>query len=267
MIRIGFFGPLPPSRTGIADYNQALLPLLRKEYEVDVFLPTGEQLTSQSHSHAEFHIRDRKRPYDLLLYQIGNNSRFHEYMYGYLFQNPGAVVFHDSCLHHSRAQMLLQRSMTNEYREELRYVYGDRADRIANAVISSAAGDLLFFEFPMFDLILRSSLAAAAHTDFSVQILSGSDTPVIKIPQMLVPLTEQGQNDDLIPGKKIVASFGFATAAKRSSTILEAIAELRKEDPDYIYVIVGEVEDRAALQSQMESCQSSSFPRGSAGPM
>src|SRR6266498_2048885 len=92
MKRIAFFGPLPPLTTGIADYDEALLPLLRKDFEVDVFLERTFP-DREGFSHADFFSKNHRNPYDLTLYQLGN-SLFHEYMYGYLFQNPGAVIFH-----------------------------------------------------------------------------------------------------------------------------------------------------------------------------
>jgi glycosyltransferase involved in cell wall biosynthesis len=242
MKRIAFFGPLPPSKTGIADYDHALLPLLSRDFEVDVFTPE---------THGDFLLRHKQKPYDLNLYQLGNDSRFHEYMYGYLFQNPGAVVFHDTCLHHSRADMLLKRQMMKEYRAELREVYGEDADKIANAAITFAAGDLMFYQYPFFELVLQSSLAAAAHTDWSVQRLSISGTPVVKIPHLQLPAPAI-EFSEPAAGKFVIASFGYATAAKRNATVLETITDLRARHPDLLFVIAGQLEQRAQLQHQIE---------------
>ncbi len=250
MKRIAFFGPLPPSGTGIADYNAALLPLLRKDYEIDVFLPDSNSNTEGFH-HGDFFFRHKKRPYDLSLYQMGNQPHFHEYMYGYLFQQPGAIVFHDYCLHHSRADMLLKRNMTEEYRQELSHVYPGQAERIANAAVTFAAGDLLFFRYPLFELVVRASLAAAAHTQEAVRKLQICKTPVIKIPHLELP--GGTTHHDLLPGKTVVASFGYATQAKRISIILEALAAIRPRFSDLVYVIVGAVEDPVGLQAQMEA--------------
>jgi glycosyltransferase involved in cell wall biosynthesis len=249
-MRIAFFGPLPPSNTGIADYDQALLPLLRQDYVVDVFLEHTSPL-NEGFSHADFFSMQDRQPYDLTIYQLGN-SPFHEYMYGYLFQNPGAVVFHDSCLLHSRSEMLLKRQMTQEYRDELNAVYPEQAEEIANAVIPSAAGDLLFYQFPLFELILRSSLAAGAHTDFAAKQLSLSDTPVLKIPHLELPGALVDKSE-LLPGKFVIASFGYATTAKRVPVLLEVIAEIRMQRPEVFCLIVGEVEDRAGLQRQIDA--------------
>jgi glycosyltransferase involved in cell wall biosynthesis len=249
MKRIAFFGPLPPSRTGIADYNAALLPLMRKHYEIDVFLPSPNK-DSEGFSHAEFFSRNRINPYDLTLYQMGNQPHYHEYMYGYLFQQPGAVVFHDFCLHHSRADMLLKRNMTTEYRQELESVYPDQAQGIGNAAVTFAAGDLLFFHYPLFELVLRASLAAAAHTNAGVKKLEIHETPVVRIP--LIQLTAgKISGDPLLPGKTVIASFGYATQAKRITAILEAIAGLYPANPELRYVIVGAMEDPSGLKAQI----------------
>lgn len=253
MKRIAFFGPLPPSKTGIADYNEALLPWLRKDYEIDVFLPrTNIRGSSEGFPHGDFFLRQKRMSYDLALYHLGNQPRFHEYMYGYLFQQPGAVLFHDYCLHHSRADMLLKRNMTEDYRQELQYVYPDQAERIANAAITFAAGDLLFFHYPLFELIVRASLAAGAHTDAAVKKLQICETPVIKIPCLQME-GATAKETGIYPSKTILASFGYATHAKRISTILETIADLHAKYSNLLYVIVGELEDRTGILRQIEA--------------
>ena len=250
MTRIAFFGPLPPLNTGIADYDEAVLPILRKDFEVDVFLERTFP-GQEGFSHADFFSKHYQNPYDLTLYQMGN-SLFHEYMYGYLFQNPGVVIFHDYCLLHSRSEMLLEKACFQEYREELAAVYPEQAEQIADTIISSAAGDLLFYQFPFFELVLRSSLAAAAHTEVAVKKLSTPQTPVIKIPHLELPGADLTQQDPA-PEKFVIATFGYVTGAKRISTLLEVIAEIGKQHSEVITVIVGDVEDRAALNQQVES--------------
>ncbi len=250
MKRIAFFGPLPPSRTGIADYDDALIPLLRQHFDIDVFAPEPSSVP-QTYAPAEFGLRNNSRPYDLSLYQMGN-SRFHEYMYNSIFQNPGAVVFHDTCLHHSRADILLKKGMFHEYREELRHVYPEQADRIANAVITFAAGDLLFYQFPLYELLVRSALAAAAHTDHSKETLSVCETPVVKIPHLELPAGAFSK-DDLLPGKLVIASFGLATAAKRNNAVLEVLSKLKPQHPELVYLIAGDVEDHAGLNARISA--------------
>jgi glycosyltransferase involved in cell wall biosynthesis len=251
VVRIAFFGPLPPSNTGIADYDQALLPLLRQHYSIDVF-------TSQNHSY--FYSSHKQKPYDLNLYQMGNNHHFHEYMWAYAFQFPGAMVFHDYCVHHSRAGMLLGRNKFREYREELTAVYPEHAEKIWNAMITFAGGNLLFFYYPFFHLLLWSSLAAAAHTDAAVKQLKVSETPVIKIPHL--ELRSRSQiGADPFPERFVIASFGYATAAKRIDSVLQAMTHLRHYYPNILYLIVGEIEKRADIIARIEQLGLQNFVR------
>ena len=93
-MRIAWFSPLPPDRTGIADYSAAVLPLLDAAgLAIDRF--------EERNAH-DFVWRHRHAAYDLIVYQLGN-APWHDFMWGYLFRYPGLVVLHDARLHHARA--------------------------------------------------------------------------------------------------------------------------------------------------------------------
>ena len=84
-MRIAFFSPLPPARSGIADYSAALLNELE---------PLAE-ITRIPAIPPDF---DPAR-YDVLLYQIGNNAD-HAFCYEAALRWPGFVVLHEANLHH-----------------------------------------------------------------------------------------------------------------------------------------------------------------------
>ncbi len=84
-MRLAFISPMPPSKSGIADYSAALLAAL--ERLVDITVVPGES--------ARF---DPAR-FDLALYQIGNNP-CHGFAYKLALENPGVVVLHEPNLHH-----------------------------------------------------------------------------------------------------------------------------------------------------------------------
>jgi len=253
MSRIAFFGPLNPIQSGISDYNEELLPLLREHYEIDVFVDGNAQ---QEHvfSHADFYRRNRLSPYDLNVYQMGN-SLVHEYMYGYLFHYPGAIVFHDYCLHHSRARMLLMKGFMKEYSDETDAIYPE-IPKLKEVVDSGAAGELLLYYFPFVKLLLQSCMAAAAHTDSVVLKLNTTGTPVMKIP-MAVEVQRRFLDpvflSDSYPGKLVMASFGLATPEKRINTVLQALAELRCHYPNLRYLIVGEVAKHYDLRKEISN--------------
>src|SRR5258708_33035538 len=78
------FTPLPPARTGTADYAAALIPELRKLVEVEGF--SGEQNGFDALA------------YDEGLYQIGNNPH-HPGAYRHALRHPGLVTLQDANVH------------------------------------------------------------------------------------------------------------------------------------------------------------------------
>ncbi len=248
--RIAFFGPLNPIPSGISDYDEELLPLLRQHYEVDVFF-NSEIKKQHAFSHGDFLIRNYRQPYDLTLYQIGN-SLLHEIMYGYLFQFPGATIFHDYCLHHSRAKMLLMRGLFDEYNEEAVKAHPEEP-LVAKMVSGGMGGDLLLYSFPFVRLIAENSLAVGAHTDWAIQNLQKFETPAIKIP-MAVDVSMQSESKHYMTTDEItIASFGFVTPEKRISLVLNVLKELRYFYSNIRYVIVGEVAAHYNLVDEINS--------------
>ena len=83
-MRVAYYSPLPPERSGIADYSAHLLPALEQRIEVKV-------------------ATQRRRPprgCDVALYHVGNNPDAHGWIVEALRERPGIVVLHDVVLHH-----------------------------------------------------------------------------------------------------------------------------------------------------------------------
>ena len=99
-MRVAFFSPLPPTKSGIADYSAALLPSLEQLANVTVF----------SDSAAGF---DPSK-FDLCLYQIGNNP-YHTIAYETALKHPGVVVMHESNLHHLMTDLTIRRGDWDAY--------------------------------------------------------------------------------------------------------------------------------------------------------
>ena len=93
-MRVAYFSPMPPERSGIADYSELLLPSLRRRVEVAVVR------------------RGRRRPprgSDVCLYHVGNNPEAHGWIVEALRRRPGVVVLHDFVLHHLVAGLTIAR--------------------------------------------------------------------------------------------------------------------------------------------------------------
>jgi glycosyltransferase involved in cell wall biosynthesis len=89
--RTAFLGPVPPTATGIATYDRAVLDGLSRigfteELPVDVVWPVTERHTSLLPA------------YRVGVYQLGNNVDFHLQIYRMAWQAPGLAVLHDLAL-------------------------------------------------------------------------------------------------------------------------------------------------------------------------
>ena len=105
-MKIAFFSPMPPSKSGIADYSAALVEPLSELADVRVF----------SEKPSEF----RPASFDIALYQIGNNG-YHSFVYDQAIQTPGVVVLHESNLHHLIAERTIKRNDWDAYLREVEY--------------------------------------------------------------------------------------------------------------------------------------------------
>ena len=127
---LGYYAPMPPAATGVAQYADALLRHLKPGL-------TGN------------------------LYQIGNNG-LHWEIYQRALREPGVVLLHDACLHH----LLLGQLSRDEYVAEFVYNYGEwfrqTAERYWEARGGSAA-DTRYFERPMLRRIAESARLTIVH--------------------------------------------------------------------------------------------------------
>ena len=98
--KLAYVSPLPPVRSGIADYSAECIEALSEYYDIDVVIDQAP-LTDESrwiNTHCEVRsarwLLDHAEQYDRVLYHLGN-SPFHDYMLPLLAQVPGVVVLHD----------------------------------------------------------------------------------------------------------------------------------------------------------------------------
>ena len=96
--RLAYLSPLPPEKSGIADYSAELLPELARYYDIEVV--TDQESIADPLVAANFPKRPvawfdtHAKGYDRIVYHFGNSS-FHQHMFDLLERHPGVVVLHD----------------------------------------------------------------------------------------------------------------------------------------------------------------------------
>jgi glycosyltransferase involved in cell wall biosynthesis len=101
---LAFVSPLPPEKTGIADYSAALISSLAKHYDITAIV---DQSSFDASSFEKKGVqvqniewfRKNKTKFDRVLYQTGN-SPYHRHMIRLMKEIPGTVVLHDFYMNH-----------------------------------------------------------------------------------------------------------------------------------------------------------------------
>jgi glycosyltransferase involved in cell wall biosynthesis/SAM-dependent methyltransferase len=256
-MRLACFTPLPPSKSGIADYSAEILPYFARGAEITVFVDQMKEWRDNQNRrdfavfnaihYEEIH---RQSPFDLCVYHQGNNPH-HEYVYERAMMTPGLVVLHEHCLHHLIAWKTLGRNDEDGYWNEMFFAYGRLGSRVAEMRAAGVGSEYQQFLLPLNRRLVQSSLGVIVHNAYAASQLEGlgRDTPVEIIPHHLSPKISELDSLDRIECRRslgipedawVIASQGFVTQSKRIPAVLAAFKRLLSILPNAIYLIVGE---------------------------
>ena len=226
-MRVAYYSPLPPERTGVADYSALLIPALGRRVDLDV------------------QRRGRKRASrasDLCLYHVGNNPDAHAWIVDALRRRPGVVVLHDFVLHHLVAGMTVGRRDGHGYLDAMERDHGVVGRLLAHGVLDKRIPPLWESrpqEFPLASFVLEHATGLVVHSRAvaSLARAAGYERPIWVIPHPAWPVP------DVEPERGtegfVVGCFGVVNASKRIPELLRAFADVRKRHPDATLLLVG----------------------------
>jgi glycosyltransferase involved in cell wall biosynthesis len=254
-MRVAFYSPLPPMRSGIADYSAELLPALAAHCEIELIVDEGFKPDLGAaggfpvHGHRALPGLLERGRFDAVLYQLGNNRDYHAGIYRALLDHPGVVVLHEAVLHHLVRDLTLYAGEPEAYVRELRYAYGRTGEAMARRCVATGV-PLDPWSYPLFERAVDASRGLVVHNRFTRDRVLASRplARVAVVPHHLslgaLPETSPEAARaalDIAPDALAIATFGFLTAAKRPAVLLRAFARLRREIPRARLLIAGEV--------------------------
>jgi len=254
-LRIAYFSPLPPVRSGIADYSWDLLPFLAKYAAITLFAEKPDEVApfvEENFPLLPISIYPEHRSaFDLSLYHIGN-SLHHQAIYQVAMRFPGIVVLHDYGLHHFIAASTGTDTEYSKYVRELAYVQGiEGVDRAWQIRYGQEPYPL--FELPLNDRLIDRSLGIIVHSQANKDKLLANhpSRPVALIPMQMPIIKARSRRDelDLPTGTLIFATTGQITMERRMELALSAFSNLLQAFPNALYLIVGQVQDEIGLAS------------------
>jgi glycosyltransferase involved in cell wall biosynthesis len=164
-LTLAYVSPLPPQKTGIADYSSEILPFLSQYYDVTCIVEQQEILDpniakfTKVQDVAWFHANASK--IDRVVYHLGN-SPFHKHMPALLKNIPGIVVLHDFFLGHLMALLEGAEIINKAWITELYEYHGYRSleKRFINFDVNNLA-----LEYPVCGSIIKNSIGVLVHSE------------------------------------------------------------------------------------------------------
>lgn len=250
-MRLNWFSPLPPAKTGIADFTAHVLPALREHGEIVLWTDQGEwdpYLESYASVRCYRHGGvpwDEANRADMTIYHIGNNPAFHALIWQVSCSHPGIVVLHDTCLQHLLAGVYLHRQDYAGYSAQMKRYYGregmDAAQKFWDGLLTT---EYMAERYPLTPLALENALGGVVHTRESFQILQKENRwPVAYFPlpypasshHSVPTLAEMAaRRAAILPYRLIVA--GYIGLNRRLDSLLLALAGFPEKEKFHVDV-------------------------------
>lgn len=253
------WSPLPPSRSGIANYVSAMYQDQPEFNDLDFVVSEVDQRVTHSALSPDC---DRANS-DQTLLQVGNNIH-HDFVYQKAQAGGAIVELHDLSLHHLHTEVTLGRGDFTTYRDVLEACEGEWGRRLAYQRTKGFYASNLEFHTRVNRLVTDRAEAVIVHSRWAkMQLeLQGCERPIYVINHFSMrPDQSPAKTADRAAARAllnvpddafVILAAGYVTRAKKVDWTLEAFEALAAENKNVILVIAGEC-DFAPVRAQIEA--------------
>lgn len=273
--RIGWLSPLTPA-SGIGTFSHAVtgkLPATVDGETIDVTFLYSDHAVLHQALRRSIRMEDTDsfrsvlELFDLLIYNIGNNTEHHEVIFRLLRTHPGIVICHDYVYQHYLADRSMHNGRSFASFAALLMKFGDRetASYLARSRITSRLGKIRYSPWdsevsaaqPMSEAILALGSALVVHSRFARSHAEKAfQGPILQLgmphDQKPARYTREAQEAwaRSVGGKANLhmVSFGHIQATKCIDLVIEALAASTTLRQGLRYTIAGFVGDWDYLQ-------------------
>ena len=273
-LRIGWLSPLTPA-SGVGTFSHAIASHFPDEVDgeaIDLTLLYTDHPRIHQGRYRSIRIEDSDSfrnvlgLFDLLVYNIGNNTEHHETIFRLLRTHPGIVVCHDYVYQHYLADRSMHSGRSFASFAALLMKFGDRGagTYLARSRITSRLGKIRYSPWdsevsaaqPMSEAILDLGSALVVHSRFArSRVEQRFEGPIL---QLGMPHDQKAAKQaDLLEAWSIavkskpvlhLVSFGHIQSTKCIDLVLEAIAASATLKRKLRYTIAGYVGDWTYLR-------------------
>jgi len=247
-MRILWGSPLPPIRSGVADYAFEILPELASLARVRVLSPPGWR--EPSNWPASLKVVPGDTPADadeIVLIHLGNNPH-HEWLLHRLHPQGHLVpVVHDAVLHHLLVESTLALGDASGFAGRLTEAHPGAGEALAAARRAGHHGRLDPFLFPARGTFLKHASAVIVHSRWAQKLIA-EENPGMRVGRVDLAVADPGPIDRSaaraslgLSGDEIVLMhLGFLTPGKGLAEILTGVAAACRMGQQVRLAVVGE---------------------------
>lgn len=255
--KLAFVSPLPPERTGIADYSAELLPALAAYYDIELVVAQAQvddDLVRQFGPPRDAAwLRTHAAEIDRVIYQIGN-SPYHQHMLSLLKEVPGVVVLHDFFLSGLMYWLEAHGGESHAWTDALYESHGYAAVRDHFRTAGTEKWDFCVNKYPGNMSVLQYAQGVIVHSEHSCTLArqwyqSNAEIRWSVIPHLRLSAYPVGIPEKFLARQQlgiekndfVICSFGFLAPTKQNHRLIEAWlqSELAK-DKHCRLIFVGE---------------------------
>lgn len=256
-MKIAYFSPLPPLKTGISVYSAHLIPYIAKISDIEIYHP-GPCETISGIKINDFITNPsalkKLEKFDAIVYHLGNNPWYHLDIYRVFLEYPGVVVLHDAVLYY-----LIAGCGIGGLIKEFCYNYGvEHLSEVWDIVRDSIDNNILRYsnpvQYPLNKRVLENAKQIIIHSRSTAEFIVKSGyfgqlnvVNLIYYPDQLSYSSPEEtlklRNDlGVSEGQILIGTFGFIGPTKRMNKLLEALHKIKKKSPkiQFKLLIVGE---------------------------
>jgi glycosyltransferase involved in cell wall biosynthesis len=239
-LKLAVWTPLPPQRSGIADYSFRLLAELARQ--VEVVAVVRDDAAPSARAPAGVTVIARKDyepdPADLDVYHFGNEARFHAYMFEAIRRRPGILVLHDPALpdfHH----VLCGGYDSTLFREEASFDSPESGAALPVRYVDGRV-EVDWLRLPLARRVVEASALTIVHSTWIRDAFRARYPAANIVHRHHAADAAAAEPNRPAPGATVTfGTFGGITPPKRTAHVIDAFAAVHGEFPGARLVVCG----------------------------
>lgn len=265
-MRLNWFSPIPPAKSGIADYTQRLLPALTGAAEIVVWTdqeswdPTVEEYAAvRSYRLQEMPWAEVNRA-TMSIFHIGNNHRFHGPIWQVSQRHTGLIILHDVALQQFFAGLFREQWRDRMgYLELMEHFYGAAGRQDAEDFWAGRLTiEYMAEQYRLTRYAMDYALGVVVHSQCSFEELRHDSPCPLSYARLPYPVASPGSRGQDGTGKAKperppyhLIIFGHISDNRRLASVLRALAGLPERER-FRLDVYGELWDHQGVRRNIE---------------